>query len=1115
MEVDVFVGRERELEELEAGLEDAGSGRGHLFLIAGAPGIGKSRLANELAARARHRGARVLWGRCWEAGGAPAYWPWVQVLRAHIRNDEPLALLAGLGPGAGDIAQILPELRDRYPDLPEPTSLDPESARFRLFDSTTTFLRETAKDGPLVLVLDDLHAADAPSLLLLGFLAGQLTDARVLVLGAYRDEDLMADRHLARIVLEMDRQPATRHLRLSGLSELEVATFIDATVDSPRSASLAAVVHEETDGNPLFVREVLRLLAQQGRLDAPWDARHPGINIPPRIREVIDRRLGLLPESCRDVLALASVLGGAFRLDTVAEVSGLTVDALLGTIDEAISSGVVIAVPGSIGHMRFSHALLRDALYEDLPTARRRQLHREVGDALERLSSEDQDQQLSELAYHFCAAIPGGDADKAIDYARRAGEQAAISLAYEESVRLFSLALQVLDTKGGAADGPMRCRLLLALGDAQAREGDLEGAKPTFLEAGSVARKERMSEQLAIAALGYGGRFVWARSGDDPNVVRLLREALDAMPLGDSAIRVRLLARAAGALRDVRSPDEQDRESREAVEMARRIGDPATLSYALEGRFAATWWPDNPEERLTIAREVVQLARDAGDGERLAQGIDWLVCVLMELGDIAAAKAELDRAERLAHDLRQPAQWWLIMNVRAMISLFHGKLAEAERSIDEVRERGERAQRWDAIYSHLLQFYLLRREQGRVDEMETIVQRLMSDYPTRFAPRALQAHLYAELGRLSDARRALGALAIDGFAHVRKDSDWLFEMSLLPEVARSIGDLDNAEILYGLLLPYAGRHAIAYAEGSTGSISRALGILASMLGKWEEAARHLADASEWNAARDARPWVAYTQCDHALMLRDRDSPGDREQATELLLSALATCRQLGMIALERRIRAFLDGEIDRLDSVPVDASRSATAPTSVFRREGEYWSIRFGSDELRMKDAKGLRYLAQLLGGPGREFLALDLATSRSAQARGRTDNELSLSSGLGDEILDSDARAAYRERLRELQVELDESEGWDDAERATRARAEMDVLAHELAGALGLGGRNRRAPSDAERARVNVTKAIRSAISRIGKHSPTLERHLEATIRTGTFCSYVPDPRVPANWQL
>ena len=597
-------------------------------------------------------------------------------------------------------------------------------------------------------------------------------------------------------------------------------------------------------------------------------------------------------------------------------------------------------------------------------------------------------------------------------------------------------------------------------------------------------------------------------------MVRLLTEALDALPPGDSAIKARLMARTAGALRDDRSPAEQDRESSEALEMARRIGDPATLSYALEGRFAATWWPDNAEDRLTIAREAVQLARDLGDGERLAQGMDWLICALLELGDMSSADAELETAERLVHGLRQPAQWWLVMNVRVMLALFHGMLVEAERLIDEVRDRGERAQQWDAVYSYRLQVYLLRREQARLEEVESIIERSVAEYPTRFVPRSLLAHLCAELGRTTDARRAYGELAFDGFTRVRRDNDWLFEMSLLPEVARFLGDVDGAEILYGLLSPYAGRHATTSGEASTGSMSRVLGILASMLRRWDEAVGHLEDALEWNAARNARPWVAYTQHDFALMLLDRDGPGDRERALDLLRNARGTSRELGMIALERRVVALMNGEAA---VEPVGSSSSdGIALASVFRREGEYWSIRFGSDELRIRDAKGLRYLAQLLGSPGREFLALDLATAGSVpKARRKADDDLSSGSGLGEPILDDEAKAAYRQRLGELQVELDEAETWADGERAARAREEMEALAHELAGAVGLGGRDRRAPSDAERARVNVTKVIRSAIGRIGEHSPALERHLEATIRTGTFCSYVPDPRVLATWQI
>jgi DNA-binding SARP family transcriptional activator len=260
----VFVGRERELAELGEGLDDALAGRGRLFLIVGEPGIGKSRLAEELVVRARARGARVLVGRCWEAGGAPAYWPWLQALRAYARDSDGAALRAELEAGGADLAQLLPELRERFPDLPEPPTLEPEAARFRLFDAVAEFLRRACEARPSVLVLDDLHAADAPSLLLLRFLARQLGSARMLVLGAYRDVDPLPGQPLTETLAEVTREPVTRRLPLGGLSEREVAEFLELTAPAVASEELPVALYEETEGNPLFVGEIVRLVSIEG-----------------------------------------------------------------------------------------------------------------------------------------------------------------------------------------------------------------------------------------------------------------------------------------------------------------------------------------------------------------------------------------------------------------------------------------------------------------------------------------------------------------------------------------------------------------------------------------------------------------------------------------------------------------------------------------------------------------------------------------------------------------------------------------------------------------------------------------------------------------------------------
>jgi predicted ATPase len=359
-----FVAREWELATLEAGLEDALAGRGRLFLLVGEAGIGKSRLADEFASRAKERGALVLWGRCWEAGGAPAYWPWVQSLRSYVRSRDPAALRVELEAQAPDLAQLLPELKDLISDLPAPPGLEPEGARFRLFDSVASFLRNAAREHTIVLVLDDLHAADEPSLLLLQFLAGELPEMSVVLVGAYREEEAAEDEPVSARLSELRRLPS-RHLRLGGLSEDDVASFIELSTRITPPRSLVRAMHTETEGNPLFVGEIVRLLAAEGRLsevpDTGWR-----LQIPPGLHEVIGRRLRRLSKDCRRLLTLACVLGREFSLEALEQVSELPEEELLEALDEAFAARVLTEVPGAVGRMRFSHARVRDALYDDV-----------------------------------------------------------------------------------------------------------------------------------------------------------------------------------------------------------------------------------------------------------------------------------------------------------------------------------------------------------------------------------------------------------------------------------------------------------------------------------------------------------------------------------------------------------------------------------------------------------------------------------------------------------------------------------------------------------------------------------------------------------------------------
>jgi len=1115
-----FVGRDREMADLLSGVGSAVSGRGRLFLIAGEPGIGKSRLADELAWHAEQRGMRVLWGRCWEAGGAPAYWPWVQSIRSYIRGVEASAVKAQLGAGGPHIARLLPEVRELVPALPEPPGPDVEGDRFLLFDAIAQFLRAAADVKPIVLVLDDLHAADPSSLLLLEFVAGETAAAPILLLALYRDTDLQRTHPLRPALSGLSRYRWTRQLALRGLTEPDVARYIEAATGLVPGQTLISAVHEETEGNPLFVGELVRLLADEGRLASAGDDGSFRLAVPEGVREVIGRRLGRLSDRCREVLLVASVPGREFSLEVLQALTDLSPEALLRQLDEAREARVVHEVPGGLGRWRFAHALIRDTLYDDLTTVRRLRLHRKVGEALETRYRNDLEPHTAELAHHFFEAASAGEAERAVQYAERAGARAAKLLAYEEAVRLNRMALLALD-RTGSAKAQDRCRLLLALGDAQARGGDPDQAKETFLQAAEEARKATSPELVAAAALGYGGRFVWARAGDDRRLVSLLEDALAVSGEEDGPRRARLLARLAGALRDHPDRGLAAKLSRQAVEMARRLGDPATLAYALDGLYAALWWPENPEERLGIATELVEVAREAGDAERLAEGLDYRICALMELGDVAAADADLATMDGLVGQLRQPAQRWVLLHTRACRALFDGRFGEAEQLIAEALSAGERAQRWDAVMSFRLQTFLLRREQGRVLEVEELIRHSIAEYPTRPVFRCVLAHLYAELGRWQEAHSMFEALAVDDFAGLPRDNDWVLGLSLLPEVAGFLQDGARAAVLYDMLLPYAGRLPMWGAEISTGSASRGLGNLASATSRWDAAVLHFEEALEMNERTGARPWVAHTCHDHARMLLARDRPRDRAHVAELLERARGTCQEVGMVALGAKVSALVDehGLRPRLASrAPVASSTSREiARPGIFRREGEYWSIGFEGDEFRLRNSKGLQYLAELLARPGREVFALDLAAGRGGGDRGTpVEPGLSVSRDLGDagEVIDREARLAYRRRIEELQLEIEAAEGWHDGERAARAKEELDFLATELASATGLGGRGRRVGSAAERARVNVTRAIRAAMIRIREHSLTLGDHLSRTIRTGTFCAYEPDPRFPSRWR-
>lgn len=519
-----FVGRAQELELLTAALSRAHAGRGRVVMLAGEPGIGKTRTAEALAEQAAREGVLVLWGRCPEEPGAPPFWPWLQTLRRYAELHDDAVLHAAMGAQAPMLVALDPALAERLPDVPEPPPVsDPAEARFRLFDAIAEFWRRAAAERPALLIFDDLHRADTSSLRLLEFVAGTLDESRVMFLGTYRDTEVGRRHPLSATLAELARDATFQRLRLTGFSPAESAEFVGrlAVADAP---ALATALHQRTEGHPLFLAEMARYLRQEGRLRAPVsvDAYEALRRLPEGVRDVIDSRLGRLAPRCQHVLGNAAVIGRGFALDVlIALLDDISADECLDAIEEAVASRLVEPLP-EVGSYQFTHALVRDALYDEMPAARRLRLHRRVAETLEERHRDDLTPCLSALAWHYAAARPIGTDAKAVEYALRAASHADAHFAYEEAVRHYELALATIE----APTPERRCTLLLSLGEAQTKAGDSDAAKATFLAAAEAARRSADPLLAARAARSYEA-VSWrtATAGSAAQAVALATEA--------------------------------------------------------------------------------------------------------------------------------------------------------------------------------------------------------------------------------------------------------------------------------------------------------------------------------------------------------------------------------------------------------------------------------------------------------------------------------------------------------------------------------------------------------------------------------------------------------------
>ncbi|MDQ3934467.1 MAG: AAA family ATPase, partial [Actinomycetota bacterium] len=931
----VFVGREKELAQLRASLEASLEGRGRLVMLVGEPGIGKTRTAQEIVTYARLRGARVLIGRAYEGEGAPAYWPWVQIARAYMEERPKHELKQDMGAGARDIAQVVGDVRGALDGegFAEPASpADSEQARFRLFDSVTTFLRNASRREPLVLVLDDLHWADTPSLLLLEFMARELGGSRILVLGTYRDVELSRKHPLSSVLGELARESLVERVLLRGLTRPDVARFIEVTASLRPPDRLVRAVHEETEGNPFFVSEIVSLLASEGHLESDADLSDVLVTIPQGVREVVGRRLDRLSKDCNWVLSSACVLGREFAVDVLGPVvcdetlavnpekdpNDLTRERLLEVLDEAVAARVI--QPAGVGRFTFSHALVRESLYEELGVMRRVRIHRRVGETIERVYGSDSEEHLEWLAHHFLEAQ---ELDKAIDYSIRAAMRAMSLMAYEDAANFYERALQALELRGGMS-GRRRAELMLALADAQVRAGDGSRGKETFYRAAEVARSAGESDLLGWAALGVANKAEIGRV--EHELIDLVEEGLEACGEEPSALRAALLASLSSAVYWV-DRERADLLSREAVEMGREAGDPHALATALLARHFAMWGPERLEERLAVATELVEVTTSAGIGAHAVEGRGLLFVDLLEMGDLRGADAELEAYTRQARELRQPNYLRVAGIRRAMRAVLDGRFDEAEQLFADTPtlERAKRLLEPNTVQAGAVVLFELRRLQGRLSEMVKPFEIFAGDYPAVAAWRAAVSLVYAEVGMLDEARATLADLMRDDMAELTRDANWLIGVVCLTLTAIRVGDRASARRLYDQLLPYAERNVVVGGGWACeGSAALYLGYLARFLGRYEEAESHFRRALEMNERIAARPFAAETRIAWAELILDRDGSAGERRASDLADAGLEAAQPMGMRALvERGLRVKL--RIQGIETADVRSSIDAVA----------------------------------------------------------------------------------------------------------------------------------------------------------------------------------------------
>jgi class 3 adenylate cyclase len=904
---DGYVGREDERERVRARWDAARAGARQALLVSGEPGIGKTRFTTHAALECRADGAVVLFGHCAEEVGAP-YGAWREAL-AHLVDHAPdEALERHAERHGGELVRLVPALARRVPSAPPPARTDPETERYLLFSAVVSVLEEAGAECPAVLVLDDLHWADAPTLALLKHVLCEAQGARVLVLASYRDSDLARGHPLTEVLADLRREDGIERLALRGLEVGAVVELMETVAGHGLDAgglALAREITAETGGNPFFVGELLRHLSESGAVARTADGRWEimpcldDVGLPQSVREVVHRRVERLGDDCRRVLAGAAVIGRDFDLALLARALRRDDDELIDLLDAAVDASLLVEHAERPGSFSFAHNLINHTLYDALGAARRTRMHRRVAEALEELCGDDPGPRVGELARHWTAATAPVEPDRALAYSRRAGERALAELAPGEAARWFTQALELLG-RAAEDDGAERCDLLIGLGEAQRQTGRPEFCR-TLLGASRLAERLGDGDRAARAALANSRGFASTFGAVDAERVGALERALALSRDADPARRARLLALQAMELQFEHDHERRRALADEALAAARTAPDPRVLPYVLRDHFHAVWSADTLAGRVRTAQEMTDLSAGLDDPLARIWALDRTVHAAAESGSLGRAAEASSLLVAHTEELGQPGLRWHATYYAAGLAQLRGDLVEAERLAEAALDLGNRAGEPDAIVVYLGQICTVRAEQDRGDEITALLEQAVAATPGIPAFEAGLATVLCDAGRGDEAAPRLERAARRGFGAVPRDQIWTTALATWSRAAADLGSARAAAPLYDLLAPW--RDLVVW-DGATGlgSVESYLGMLAATLGAHDRAAEHFAAASALHDREGVAGWEARNLVYAA---RSLVAAGEPERARATAERAMRTAPGASP-ASARQARALLD-----------------------------------------------------------------------------------------------------------------------------------------------------------------------------------------------------------------